>query len=138
MTGVAGRVRMAGLMLTRLLKAKIHHAVVTQTSPEYHGSITIDRDLLRACGMLPYEAVLVADCENGNRFETYIIPGEAGSGIIGINGAAARLSAEGNRVIIMCFALYDQKEVEQHQAKVLVLNPDNSVKETVLHRVMEG
>jgi aspartate 1-decarboxylase len=129
---------MAGLMLTRLLKAKLHHAVVTQTSPEYHGSITIDRELLRLSGLLPYEAVLIADCENGNRFETYIIPGEAGSGIIGINGAAARLSAVGNRVIIMAFVLCNAEEVQKHQAKVLVLNSDNSVKETVFHRAIEG
>lgn len=125
-------------MLTRLLKAKLHHAVVTQTNPEYHGSITIDRDLLRASGLLPYEAVLIADCENANRFETYIIPGEAGSGIIEINGAAARLSAVGNRVIIMAFALCDANDIQKHQATVLVLNPDNTVRETVYHRAMEG
>ncbi len=125
-------------MLTRLLKAKLHHAVVTRTNPEYHGSVTIDRDLLRDSGLLPYEAVLIADCENGNRFETYIIPGEAGSGVIEINGAAARMSAVGNRVIIMAFVLCDQKEIEHHQAKVLVLRRDNSVAETVYHRAIDA
>ncbi len=124
-------------MLTRLLKAKLHHAVVTQTNPEYHGSITIDRNLLKESGLLPYEAVLVADCENGNRFETYIIPGEPGSGIIGINGAAARLTEKGNRVIIMAFVLCDQGEIEKHQATVLVLNRDNTVKEKVFHHASE-
>ena len=79
-------------MLTRLLKAKIHRATVTMTDVNYHGSITIDSDLLKATGLLPNEAVVVADCDNGARFETYIIPGKSGSGIIGINGAAARLS----------------------------------------------
>jgi aspartate 1-decarboxylase len=137
-TGIARRVTMASLMLTRLLKAKIHHAVVTRTHPEYHGSITIDRELLRMSGLLPYEAVLIADCENANRFETYIIPGEAGSGVIEINGAAAKLSAVGNRVIIMSFVLCSPEEVQKHQAKVLVMNPDNTVKETVFHRAMEG
>src|SRR4051812_26121915 len=77
-------------MLIKILKAKIHRATVTHTDVNYHGSITIDEDLLRASGLLPNEAVLVADCENGNRFETYVIHGPAGSGIIGINGAAAR------------------------------------------------
>ena len=80
-------------MLTRLLKAKIHRATVTFTDVNYHGSITIDSNLLRASGLYPNEAVTIADCDNGNRFETYIIPGEPGSGVIGINGAAARLSA---------------------------------------------
>src|SRR5437660_51732 len=69
---------------TKLLKAKIHQAVVTQNDLNYHGSITIDTDLLKATGLFPNEQVLVADCENGNRFETYIIPGPAGSGVIGI------------------------------------------------------
>lgn len=124
-------------MFTRLLKAKLHHAVVTQTNPEYHGSITIDKELLRLSGLLPYEAVLIADCENGNRFETYIIPGEAGSGIIGINGAAAKLSAVGHRVIIMSFILCNEEEIQKHQARVLVLHPDNTVKETVTHRATE-
>jgi len=124
-------------MLTRLLKAKLHHATVTQTNPEYHGSITIDTDLLRPCGLLPYEAVLVADCENGNRFETYIIPGKAGSKVIEINGAAARLSAVGNRVIIMSFVFYEQHEIEHHKATVLVLNRDNTIRETIYHRATE-
>jgi aspartate 1-decarboxylase len=90
-------------ILTKLLKAKIHQAVVTQTDLNYHGSITIDTDLLRATGLRPNEAVLIADCENGNRFTTYIIPGPAGSGIMGVNGAAARLTAVGNRIIVMAF-----------------------------------
>lgn len=84
-------------MLLKLLKAKIHRATVTFTDVNYHGSITIDADLLEASGMLPNEAVLISDCENGSRFETYIIPGPRGSGTIGINGAAARLTAVGHR-----------------------------------------
>lgn len=124
-------------MLTRLLKAKLHHAVVTRTNPEYHGSITIDRDLLKACGLLPYEAVLVADCENGNRFETYIIPGAAGSKVIEINGAAAKLSKVGNRVIVMAFGLYSAEELENHLATVLVLDRANTVTRTVQHRALQ-
>ena len=124
-------------MFTRLLKAKLHHAVVTHTNPEYHGSVTIDRNLLRASGLLPYEAVLIADCENGNRLETYIIPGEPGSGVIGINGAAARLSAVGNRIIIMAFVLCDAHEIAEHKATVLVLNRNNTIKETIYHQATE-
>lgn len=120
-------------MLTKLLKAKIHNAVVTATDPNYHGSITIDTDLLKAAGLLANEAVLVADCENGNRFETYIIPGQAGSGIIGINGAAARLTARGHRVIIMSFVLADPVEITRHKAKVLIMTENNRIARVLEH-----
>src|SRR4051812_43695811 len=120
-------------MLTRLLKAKIHRATVTQTDLNYHGSITIDSDLLKASGLVPNEAVLVADCENGNRFETYIIPGAAGSGIIGINGAAARLSAPGHRVIVMSFIYLQPPEIASHKAMVLIVDETNKVVEIVQH-----
>jgi aspartate 1-decarboxylase len=120
-------------MLTKLLKAKIHRATVTFTDPDYHGSITIDTDLLRAAGLLPNEAVVIADCDNGNRFETYIIPGEAGSGVIGINGAAARLTAVGNRVIIMSFVHAEPREIASHRSTVLIVNGENEVTETVVH-----
>jgi aspartate 1-decarboxylase len=112
-------------MLIKLLKAKIHNATVTMTDANYHGSITIDRDLLAASGLLPNEAVIVADCENGNRFETYVIPGDQGSGIIGINGAAARLSHAGNRVIIMAFSLVEPTEVESHTSRTVIVNAQN-------------
>ena len=79
-------------MQIRLLRAKIHHATVTHINPDYHGSITIPRRLLKASGLLPNEAVLIADATNGNRFETYIIPGAVDSEAVEINGAAALLS----------------------------------------------
>lgn len=120
-------------MLTRLLKAKIHRATVTFTDVNYHGSITIDTDLLKASGLLPNEVVLVADCENGNRFETYIIPGEAGSGTIGINGAAARLTALGHRVIVMSFVQMTPDEIPGHKAKVLIVDDRNKVVEKIEH-----
>jgi aspartate 1-decarboxylase len=120
-------------MLIKLLRAKIHHATVTQTDVNYHGSITIDADLMRACGLLPNEAVMVADCENGNRFETYVITGKAGSGMIGINGAAARLSMVGNRVIIMSFALVTADEAASHMSRVVIADKSNRVAETVSH-----
>lgn len=120
-------------MLTRLLKAKIHRATVTFTDVNYHGSITIDTDLLHASGLRPNEAVLVADCDNGNRFETYIIPGKAGSGIIGINGAAARLTAVGHKVIVMSFVLATPQEVEGHISRVIIADDKNRAAETVEH-----
>jgi len=120
-------------MLFRLLKAKIHRATVTFTDVNYHGSITIDSNLLRASGLYPNEAVLIADCDNGNRFETYIIPGEPGSGIIGINGAAARLTRVGNKVIVMAFVLANQDEVRTHRSRVIIADEDNKVAETIDH-----
>lgn len=112
-------------MLTKLLKTKIHRATVTHTDADYHGSITIDTDLLRASGLLPNEAVIVADCENGNRFETYVIPGEPGSGVIGINGAAARLSHVGNKVIVMAFVMASAAELSNHVARVVIVDEHN-------------
>jgi aspartate 1-decarboxylase len=120
-------------MLTRVLKAKLHHALVTFTDVNYHGSITIDENLLKQSGLLPNEVVLVADCENGNRFETYIIKGEAGSGVIGINGAAARLSAVGNRIIVMSFVWCDNRELQSHKSRVVICDRNNRGIETVEH-----
>lgn len=120
-------------MLLKLLRAKIHRATVTMTDVNYHGSITIDTDLLKATGLLPNEAVLVADCENGNRFETYIIPGEAGSGVIGVNGAAARLTQVGHKVIIMSFAELTPEEARRHKAKVAIADEKNRAAEIVEH-----
>ena len=118
-------------MLTKLLKAKIHRAVVTQTDVNYHGSITIDRALLQASGLLVNEAVVVADCETGARFETYVIPGEAGSGIIGVNGAAARLTAVGHRVIMLSFVLASAGEIASHRSRVVIVNDQNRPVEVI-------
>jgi aspartate 1-decarboxylase len=119
--------------LIKLLKAKIHNATVTSTDVNYHGSITIDAALLAASGLLPNEAVIVADCENGNRFETYVIEGERSSGSIGINGAAARLTKVGNRVIIMSFAQMTAVEAAGHRCRVVIVNPGNKAVETIEH-----
>ena len=123
-------------MLTKLLKSKIHRAVVTFTDVNYHGSITIDTDLLKVSGLLPNEAVIIADCDNGNRFETYIIPGEAGSGMIGINGAAAKLTQVGHHVIVMSFVLATPSEMETHQARVVIVNDRNQSTEVIEHKTM--
>jgi len=116
-------------MQLRLLNAKIHHCRVTQCDPEYVGSITIDSDLLAAAGMRPNEAVLVLDVETGSRFETYVILGEAGSGIIGLNGPCSRLSGLGNRLIVITFGQFSPQEADDHKATVVIANKDNTVKQ---------
>jgi aspartate 1-decarboxylase len=120
-------------MLLNLLKAKLHQATVTQTDVNYHGSITIDADLLRATGLLPNEAVIVADADNGNRFTTYVIVGEAASGVIGVNGAAARLTQVGHRLIVMGFVLATPDEARTHRSRVVICDKQNRVAETVDH-----
>lgn len=120
-------------MQLTLLKAKIHRATVTFTDVNYHGSITIDENLLEASGMLVNEKVLIADCENGNRFETYIIPGERGSGVIGINGAAARLTRVGHRVIIIAWVTATPDEARTHKSRVVIADEQNRAAETVEH-----
>ena len=120
-------------MLIQLLKAKLHQAVVTFTDVNYHGSITIDADLLRASGLLPNEAVIVADCENGNRFTTYVIAGQAGGGAVGVNGAAARLTQVGHRVIVMGFVHVTPQEAAQHRARVVIVDRNNRPAETIDH-----
>jgi aspartate 1-decarboxylase len=107
------------------------------TDVNYHGSITIDSDLLKATGLLPNEAVIVADCDNGARFETYIIPGQGGSGVIGINGAAARLSKIGHKVIVMAFVLATPEEVRQHSSRVIILDEKNRLAETIDYKTLE-
>lgn len=118
-------------MLREALFAKIHMASVTECNPEYTGSITIDQDLLDATGMRANEKVLVADGENANRYETYIFAGERGSGIIGINGAAAPLTDVGHRVIIMSFCRLDEDEYARHRPKVVVCTRENRVEQVI-------
>jgi aspartate 1-decarboxylase len=114
-------------MLREVLYAKIHRAVVTECSPDYMGSITIDPDLLDAVGMRINEKVLVADVDNGSRFETYVFKGRRGSGVIGVNGAAAKLTGVGHVVLIMSFALMTEEEMRTHHPKVVLCTPDNRI-----------
>ena len=108
-----------------MLKGKIHRAVVTQAELNYVGSITIDTQLMEAAGMLEYEMVQSVDVENVNRFETYTIAGEAGSGMICLNGAAARQVAVGDHIIIMCYAQMTPEEAKEHKPKVVFVNDKN-------------
>ncbi len=116
-------------MLRKMLRGKIHRATVTQCDPDYVGSITIDADLLRAADIRPNEAVHVLDIDNGARFETYVIRGEAGSGIIGINGAAARLVSPGHKVIIVCYGMLDERFIDEHEAKIVLADGHNRIAE---------
>lgn len=111
-----------------LLKSKIHRARVTQTELEYEGSITVDRTLALQAGFLAGEKVLVANCRNGKRFETYVIYGEADNGQICINGAAAHLCETGDEVIILCFGLYDEQEAEKHNPVIIYVDEKNRIK----------
>ena len=114
-------------MIRKVLHSKIHQAVVTEARPDYSGSLTIDTDILKRCGMRASDAILVANCETGARFETYVFEGEPGSGIIGINGAAAHLVNVGDKVIIMHWAQLHDDEYETHKPKILIMNEDNTI-----------
>ena len=107
-------------MVVEMLKGKIHRATVVQAELDYVGSITVDTDLLEAAGIFEYEKVQIVDVNNGNRFETYTIAGEPGSGMICLNGAAARMVSVNDKIIIMAYAGLDEKEV-QNQYKVIYL-----------------
>ena len=113
-------------MLIKVLKSKIHRAAVTDANINYVGSITIASDLMEGAGLAEYEQVLVANINNGTRHETYVQVGQAGSGVICLNGAAARLASIGDRVIIMSFGLYGPDE-EIAKPKVITLNEKNQV-----------
>ena len=110
-----------------LLKAKIHRAVVKQADLDYVGSITIDSELLRESGIMEYEKVEIADIDNGNRFETYAIAGEAGSGIICLNGAAARCVNVDDKIIIMAYAQMTPEEAKTHKPTVLFVDENNKI-----------
>lgn len=112
-------------MLITMLKSKLHHARVTQAELEYNGSLTIDRDLMDCVRLRPYEKILIANMANGERFETYAIPGERGSGIICLNGATAHKGAVGDRLIIFSFAQLSEDEVAAHKPLITVLDPNN-------------
>jgi len=118
-------------MLREVLFAKIHRATVTDCNPDYMGSITIDPNLLDAVGMVVNEKVLVADCNNGARFETYIFLGERGAGEIKVNGAAADLTGIGHEVLIMSFCQLDPSELATHRPKVAICAKDNTVSELI-------
>jgi aspartate 1-decarboxylase len=126
-----GRVKEARVMFVKLLKSKLHRATVTDTKLHYSGSIAIDPVLMEAAGIWPYESVLVADLNNGNRFETYVVPAEPNSRKIVIMGAAAQLTKPKDIVIIMSFGFFTPEEAEEFNPKVVVLGENNKIKDNL-------
>ena len=116
-------------MILTMLKAKIHRAAVTESNLNYVGSITIDKDLMEASGILEYEKVSVVDIDNGSRLETYVIEGECGSGVICLNGAAARLVHPGDKVIILAYCQVDSEEAENHSPKIVFVGSGKAILE---------
>lgn len=116
-----------------MMNSKIHRATVTQADLNYVGSITIDEDILDAVGMLANEKVHVVNNNNGARFETYIIAGKRGSGVICVNGAAARLVQRGDIVIIMSYAYVDNDEAKNHKPTVAIMGEGNTIREMIAY-----
>ena len=114
-------------MKRTMLKGKIHRATVRQAELDYVGSITVDPELLEAAGILEYEKVAIVDINNGSRFETYTIAGEPGSGMICLNGAAARCVSQGDKIIIMCYAEMTPEEAKEHKPKVVFVDDNNKI-----------
>ena len=114
-------------MTLELLKGKIHRATVIQAELDYVGSITVDEALLEAAGILEYEKVQIVDVNNGSRFETYTISGQRGSGMICLNGAAARCVSTGDKIIIMAYGQYTQDEAKEHKPAVVFVDEENKV-----------
>jgi len=112
-------------MFRTILKAKIHRAGVTQTNLDYSGSITIDSEILEAADIIPNEKVQVVNLNNATRIETYVIPGERGSGIIGMNGGAAKCAAVGDKLLIMSYVLLETKDAVSYKPKIVFLGDKN-------------
>ena len=115
-------------MLLNMLKGKIHRATVVQSELDYVGSITVDEELLEKAGIYEYEKVQIVDVNNGSRFETYTIAGKRGSGMICLNGAAAREVQVGDKIIIMAYANMSPEDVKDNPPKVLFVDEDNKIK----------
>jgi aspartate 1-decarboxylase len=114
-----------------MLKSKIHRATITEANLAYEGSLTVDAGLLREADILPYEMVHIYNISNGERFETYATEGEAGSGVICLNGAAARRGAVGDLIIITTYSTYAAEELSHHTPKVVMVDSQNRLKKPV-------
>jgi aspartate 1-decarboxylase len=118
-------------MLITILKAKLHRATVTEANLNYTGSITIDRDLIDTAGIFVHEKVQIVNNNNGARFETYVIEGERGSGVVCLNGAAARLVQPGDKIIVMAYAQMTPEEAQTYKPVVLLLGDENQILENL-------
>jgi aspartate 1-decarboxylase len=118
--------------LLSILKSKIHRATVTEARVDYIGSITIDSNLMEEAGILPYEKVLVASIDSGSRLETYVIEGKRDSGIICLNGAAAKIIQKGEKIIIMAFGLLDESEAKNFIPKIIHVDENNKIIKNII------
>lgn len=118
-------------MLRTMLKSKIHRATVTDANLNYEGSCTVDMALIKQADLNPFERIFIYNINNGERFETYVIEGPEGSGVIALNGAAARKGMAGDLIIIVSYGMYTPEELGEYQPKILVLDQDNRVKKMV-------
>ncbi len=114
-------------MQRHLMKSKIHRATITSADLHYEGSLTLDEDLLDAADLVTYEEIQVVNVNNGARFSTYVIPGPRGSGVLQLNGAAARLGHPGDLVILISYGLYEEDEAERHSPRVVFVDDRNRI-----------
>lgn len=115
-------------MIRCMLRAKIHNATVTEANIDYEGSLTVDETLLAEAGIIPYEQVLISNLNNGERFETYVIPGQAGSGVICLNGPTARKGEIGDKIIIFSYAYFTEEELKGFSPTIVLLDEKNAIK----------
>ena len=115
-------------MLRQMLRSKIHRATVTDANLEYEGSLTVDEVLMEAAGLLSYEQVMVSNLNNGERFETYVIPGPKGTGIICLNGPTARKGVKGDRIVIFCYESYNEQELKTFQPTIILVDEKNQIR----------
>jgi aspartate 1-decarboxylase len=116
-------------MMRYMLKSKIHRATVTDANLHYEGSLTVDKLLLAEVDLLPFERIKIYNINNGERFDTYVIEGPPGSGVIGLNGAAARKGVAGDLIIIASYALYSSEDLQDYQPQIVLLDQHNRIKE---------
>jgi aspartate 1-decarboxylase len=114
-------------MLRCMLRAKVHMATVTEANIAYEGSITIDEAILKEAGMLPFEQIMISNVNNGERFETYIIPGKKNSGQICLNGPTARKGVVGDKVILFCYSYLDDADISNFSPKIVHVDPKNRI-----------
>lgn len=119
------------MALRRLLRAKLHMACVTEANLEYEGSMTIDQDIMDMAGIAPYEFVLVSNMNNGERFETYVIPGKRGSGVVCLNGATARKGMVGDRIFVFSTVYVPEDEIKDFKPKIILLSRNNRPKDVL-------
>lgn len=118
-------------MMRCMLRAKIHMATVTESNLEYEGSITIDETILKKAGILSYEQVMISNLNNGERFETYVIPGKKGSGEFCLNGPTARKGVVGDRIIIFCYSYFQDGSLGKFKPRIVKIGPGNKISEII-------